>query len=286
MIGSDDFMIEVTLTDFVFNFPRKAEEYEDQRQELWTTFEESNSINETTCRSKCHNKLHCFNYFVSDAGCFFIEGNRTQLESHVSNISSISWSSRSSSLYSSRQISGEFVGCRQTSETSGRCPNGQDLNGLLRFEGISPDWRGSLANLGFTLNLDVGGQHFGSDSQLIQLRRGIPFANDVIGCLLAEDNDHRIKIIETNLWIDSGNVVVNVSKFDPENITALKLSVMPLLPDPVPWLKQHLNNFEADKFASLFEVNFNHSQSSPITIAYMKMHIATCTGEGPHMTAR
>ena len=252
MIGSDDFMIEVTLTDFVFNFPRKAEEYEDQGQELWTTFEELNSINETTCRSKCHNKLHCFNYFVSDAGCFFIEGNTTKLENHVSNISSISWSSRSSSLYSSRQISGEFVGCRQTSETSGRCPNGKDLNGLLRFEGISPDWRGSLANLGFTLNLDVGGQHFAAESQQIQLRRGVPFANDVIGCLLAEGNDQQTKIIETNLWIDAGNVVVNVSKFDPENITALKLSVMPLLPDPVPCLKQHLNNFEADKFASLF----------------------------------
>jgi len=230
-------MIEVTLTDFVLNFPRKAEEYEDQGQELWTTFEGSNPINETACKSRCHNKLHCFKYFVSDFGCFFIEGNTTKLESYVSSISSISWSSRSSSLYSSRQISGEFVGCRK------RCPNGKDLNGLLRFQGISPDWRGSLANLGFTLtlNLDVGGQHVATESQQIQLRRGVPFANDVIGCLLAEGNDQQTKIIETNLWIDAGNVVVNVAKFDPENITALKLSVMLLLPDPVPWLKQHLN---------------------------------------------
>ena len=111
--------------------------------------------------------------------------------------------------------------------------------GLLQFQGINPDWRGSLANLGFTLTLDVGGQHFASESQQIQLRRGPPFANDVIGCLVAEEHGQH-RIIKTDLWIDGGNVVVNVSKFDPENITTLNLSVMPLLPDPVPWLFKHL----------------------------------------------
>ena len=131
----------------------------------------------------------------------------------------------------------------------GRCPNG-DLNGTLQFRGIRPDWRGNSANLAFTLTLHVGGQTFASEVQSIQLRDGTPIANDVLGVLLAEENS-QIKLIKTNLWVDfAGNVVVNVSRFDPGNITTLNLSVMPLLPDPVPWLSTSLNKF--DNFAAIF----------------------------------
>ncbi len=249
-------MIEVTLTDFVFNFPLKAEKHEERGKELWTQFDPVNSSNEATCRTKCHRKPTCFDFFVSDHGCFFIEGNTTKLESHVSNISTgWTWSSTSSSLSHSRQVSGEFHGCTQISETSelGRCPNGMvNTDGVLQFRGIRPDWRGNSANLAFTLTLHVGGQRFASEVQSIQLRHGPPIANDVLGVLLAQENS-QIKLIKTNLWVDSaGNVVVNVSRFNPSNITTLNLSVMPLLPDPVPWLSTSLNNF--DKFTSHFQV--------------------------------
>ena len=232
-------MIEVTLTDFVLKFPLKAEEHENQGEELWTTFEEMNSCYETTCQMKCHHKLHCFTYFFSDSGCFFVLGNRRKLES------STGWA-WSSALSSERKLSGEFRGCRQADPAAmGKCPRVEKSDGsygLLQFRNIRPDWRGSLANLGFVLTLNVGGQHFASDTGSVQLRRGFPVPNEVIGILLAEADGH-YQLIDTSFWIDGGEVVVNVSKFDPANFSTLNLSVLPLLPDPVPRLSTFLNNF-------------------------------------------
>ena len=68
------------------------------------------------------------------------------------------------------------------------------------------------------------------------------YPNEVIGILLAEADGH-YQLIDTSFWIDGGDVVVNVSKFDPANFSTLNLSVLPLLPDSVPWLSTFLNNF-------------------------------------------
>lgn len=232
----------MTLTDFVLGIPIQTQD-EIQKQELWTRFEKMSSANDTVCSTKCHDSLTCFDYLHSNFGCFFVEGNSHLEADRADGADGAKHSMWSSALSVDRKLSGDLYGCKQTSTANhalGKCPDaGAGVllsNGLLQFRGIKPDWRGSSATIWFSLILEVGGQRFQSKVSAIELRQGAPLPNDAIGILLGESHGKTTEV-DCKFSIDLlGNVVVHVSKFDPMNFSSMNLSVMPLLPDPEPWL--------------------------------------------------
>ncbi len=238
--GNDGFTIDVMLADFVLDFPILPGE--NHSQDLWTVYEKASPANDTFCGAKCRESITCFDYFLSDFGCFYVEGNRKKLEAGDFDHAGKSWLSK---LSDGRNLSGKLMGCNQeadkassagTCDNCGTCPHVIMSEGSLRFENVKPDWRGKLATISFLLILDVGGQQFQSEAATIQLRQGAPVPNDAVGVLMIE-SEGQTSVLDCNFSIDLlGNVIIDVPEFDPVKVSSMNLSVIPLQPDQAPWL--------------------------------------------------
>ena len=233
MRGNHGFTVDVMLADFVLDFPVPSGE--NHSKDLWTVFEKASPVNDTFCAAECRESINCFEYFLSDFGCYYVEGNRSRLEAGTGHAGTSMWLSE---LSDGRNLSGKLIGCNQEADnasSAGTCDPPMIMSeGLLRFKGVKPDWRGKLASISFLLMLEVGGQQFQSEADTIQLRQGPPVPNDAIGVLMME-SEGRTSVLDSNFSIDSlGNVIVDVPEFDPLNVTGMNLSVIPLQPDQVP----------------------------------------------------
>ena len=221
------------LADFLLDFP--VPPGENHSQDLWTVFEKASPVNDTFCAAKCRDSINCFDHFLSDFGCYYVEGNRSRLEAGTGHAGTSMWLSE---LSDGRNLSGKLTGCNQEADnasSAGTCDPPMIMSeGLLRFKGVKPDWRGKLATISFLLMLEVGGQQFQSEADSIQLRQGPPVPNDAIGILMMESQG-QTSILPCNFSIDLlGNVMVDVPEYDPLNVTGMNLSVIPLQPDQVP----------------------------------------------------
>eukprot|EP00438_Fugacium_kawagutii_P014628 Skav234629 [mRNA] locus=scaffold171:255945:263214:- [translate_table: standard] len=219
----DNFSVRVILADFFLNLPLPPET--DARSALWTRFQPELGANDTTCSLHCQHSLDCFDYFVTESGCLFVWGNHTDTTAKADT----PWSSELSAK-GVRKLTARLSGC---ASATGECSasDADAADGSVSFN-VRPDWRGQDATMTFELVLEVGGQTFTAEAGIIQLHKGYPIPNDAIGVLLVNSAEGT-KTMEPNITTDLlGNVIVNVSHYDPFKVSNVTLVVMPVLPDP------------------------------------------------------
>jgi len=223
--GLHNFDVQVTLSDLFLGLPAEAS-YRPRRHILhWTVFEEQANPDEESCATSCRHNPDCLVHFVGHGGCFFIVNDHEQQELDQSR--GIRYSlEHDASVH--RTLSGKLTGCNLNT-TSSQCAMVEVRDQVLQLGHIRPDWQGTSARLILSLIMEVGEQRFYSDVGAIAMKRGLPLPHDA----LVQLSDAQSKeVIPTTVIIeDSGSLSIKVSEFDPLKTTALRLAVMPMLPD-------------------------------------------------------
>eukprot|EP00434_Breviolum_minutum_P027014 symbB.v1.2.023886.t1/scaffold2222.1/size85392/2 len=227
--GHSSFEVRVLLSDFFLGLPTNSGVRPPEDVLRWTVFEPAPHANETSCASDCWYRSDCLTHFLGHGGCFLAVNNHTHEESRDMDASVIG-----PAAAGNRHFSGTLTGCKLEEDKLqevGHCSTVSAQNLWLRFGQIQPDWQSKATRLSLTVTLDVGEQRFQSESGSLNLHQGLPMPSDAFAQLLAF-GDSGAKLIETETYVDdSGNVIVEIQKYDPLAIKSMELSLLPMLPD-------------------------------------------------------
>ena len=227
--------MEVTLADFFLGLPVRHSMSPPAQVMQWTVFHRSAGASEQFCAATCEHMLDCLTHFLGHDGCFFAFHNHTRRESELSeNLSTVGLEPAAN-----RSLGGRLLGCKLRDSRpdvgeAGLCAMTKSVDQRLYFGVVNPDWRGNTARLSLAVTLDVGGQHFQSESSVMDLKRGFPLVSDSFACLLGEPTDQfagtQVMQIAASIQ-EQGDILLTVYEFDPQAIKSLRLILLPMLPD-------------------------------------------------------
>ncbi|CAE7503906.1 PRPF4B, partial [Symbiodinium sp. CCMP2456] len=217
----ETFNVTVALTDFFLGLPVSRNDTPPDIDE-WTVFARVDS-----CEEACSHDMNCLMHFPARVGCFMAYNDHRARESgQVSPLLEAA---------GARSLSAVLTGCQI--KANGTCGFSHATQRVLRFENVRPDWTHKEGSLDFALALEVGEQRFDAVTATVQLHRGIPDASDVISQVLIEsggmpDADSTMKTLSNTAFVDSeGDLVIQISKYDPTQLLSMHLVVMPVIAD-------------------------------------------------------
>lgn len=219
-----DVEVTVILTEFHLSLPVRHDVHDQHPSGIaeWTAFQKNNNSNASWCHHECDDSPDCLTAFPGGEGCFYAQNDHKKRQVPSSNTPA--------NMAESRKISGTLTGC--TSQTSNdRCATVPAKADELSFGEVSPDWHGSFARLSLNMILDVGEMNFTSDYATIDLHQGLPQVTEVITYVVARTSDGKELTVDVRSFTDSGDVMVNLSTYDPLEIISMDLIILLVLPD-------------------------------------------------------
>ena len=260
--GVQDVHITVSLTDFVLGLPHPPNHRPSQNAGLWTEHHPVINASKERCSRLCGHSLDCFDVYPGRHGCYMVVGDRHHWEAEgeleaVSNGTGAVSVGSPNPTYTDRVMRGRLDGCaiapKEAEQEEAEEAEEEDKEGMngaasmpcsppveaeagqLIFRKVRPDWRGNEATLSFALDVEIGGQRFETGFMPVLLRQGPPQATKALVMLLGMNASGTNVLSSQSSVDDEGNIVANVSEYDPMAFSSFKLLVMPLLPDPAPW---------------------------------------------------
>ena len=180
---------------------------------------------------RCRADPDCLAAFKGYGGCYFARHNHSAQDQSCEKIG-VGTGDEAGQVYNVN-----VHGC--VSSPSAKVPSSQCHSsafevkrGKTDFGVVKPDWKGgSKASLEFEMFLVSGSQRLSSEKTVIRLRRDIPMVMDVLVHLAGYSAGGETEISATGSVTAEGNVVLNISQYDPQEQEGLRLVVVPILPD-------------------------------------------------------
>ncbi len=180
---------------------------------------------------RCRADPDCLAAFKGHGGCYFAHHNHSAQDRSCEKIG-VGTGDEAGQVYNF-EVHG-CVGSPSAKAPSSQCHSSafEVKRGRMDFGVVKPDWKGGLeASLELEMFLVSGSQRLSSERVVIRLRRDIPMVTDVLVHLAGCSAGGETEINATGSVTAEGNVVLNISQYDPLELEGLRLVVVPILPD-------------------------------------------------------